>query len=193
MSPRDKSKSRERLVEVAAALFYEHGIHRTSVDTVVEEAGLSKPTFYNHFRSKSELIAEVIELRSRNWHEAIDSRVAAARAPRTKITALLDFLEEFIGGSGDRPFRGCAIVNATIEIPNPTDPGRETARRNKLRNRERMQQLTRDAGLRDPKGLAASLSLLFEGAIVAAYVEGNRDAARVARKTAEQLIRLHRP
>jgi AcrR family transcriptional regulator len=192
VSPPDKTKSRERLVQVAAALFYQHGIHRTSVDTLVEEAGLSKPTFYNHFRSKAALVTAVMELRSRNWHAAIDSRVNAARTPRTKVMAILDFLETFIEDTGGQPFRGCALVNATIEIPNPADPGREVARRNKRKNRERLEQLARDAGLRDPKGLAASLSLLFEGAIVSAYVEGNPDAARVARRTAERLIRLHR-
>ena len=129
-----------------------------------------------------------MERRSENWREAIEKRVAAARTPRRRLLAVFDFLEDFITDEG---FRGCALVNAAVEIPNPSDPSREVARRNKLDNHRRLKQLVRDAGLRDPSALSSSLSLLFEGAIVVAFVEGKLDSGRVARKAAESLIRQH--
>ena len=55
--------ARERLVDTAEALFYARGITATGVDTVVREAGVSKPTLYAHFRSKDELVAAVLEAR----------------------------------------------------------------------------------------------------------------------------------
>ena len=59
-------------------------------------------------------------------------------------------------------------------------------------NRRRIEKLAREAGLAQPVALASALSLLFEGAIVTAYVEGDRDAGRAARRAAERLIRSHR-
>ncbi len=189
VSPRNPAASRQRLIETAAALFYRRGIQRTSIDEVVAEAGLTKPTLYRHFRSKDELVAAVVEFRSMNWARAIDERVAAARTPQRRLMAVFDFLEEFIGA---RNFRGCALVNASVEVLNPSDAGRKIASRNKQQNRERLEQLAREAGLPKPRVLASALSLLFEGAIVQAYVESDPTAGREARRAAEQLIRSQR-
>lgn len=189
VSPRKPSSSRDRLTQAAAALFYQHGIHRTSVDTVVEEAGLTKPTFYKHFKSKDELVVAVVELRSENWRSAIEERVDAATTPRRRLIAVFEFLEDFVSG---KTFRGCALVNASVEILSPSDPGREIARRNKQENRRRLERLATEAELTEPATLASALSLLFEGAIVTAYVERDRGAGRAARKIAERLIRNHR-
>ena len=189
VSPRNAAASRQRLIETAATLFYRRGIQRTSIDEVVAEAGLTKPTLYRHFRSKDELVAAVVEFRSMNWARAIEERVAAARTPKRRLMAVFDFLEEFIGA---RNFRGCALVNASVEVLNPSDAGRKIASRNKQQNRERLEQLAREAGLPKPRALASALSLLFEGAIVQAYVESDPTAGREARRAAEQLIRSQR-
>ncbi len=189
VSPRNPAASRQRLIETAATLFYRRGIQRTSIDEVVAEAGLTKPTLYRHFRSKDELVAAVVEFRSMNWARAIEERVAAARTPKRRLMAVFDFLEEFIGA---RNFRGCALVNASVEVLNPSDAGRKIASRNKQQNRERLEQLAREAGLPKPRALASALSLLFEGAIVQAYVESDPTAGREARRAAEQLIRSQR-
>ena len=189
VSPRNPAASRQRLIETAATLFYRRGIQRTSIDEVVAEAGLTKPTLYRHFRSKDELVAAVVEFRSMNWARAIEERVAAARTPKRRLMAVFDFLEEFIGA---RNFRGCALVNASVEVLNPSDAGRKIASRNKQQNRKRLEQLAREAGLPQPRALASALSLLFEGAIVRAYVESDPTAGREARRAAEQLIRSQR-
>jgi len=190
VSPRNPAASRQRLIETAAALFYRRGIHRTSIDEVVAEAGLTKPTLYRHFGSKDALVAAVVEYRSICWSEAIEARISSARSPVRRIVAVFEFLEEFIAA---RNFRGCALVNASVEILDPSTAGRKCAQANKQRNRERLERLARNAGLTKPKALAASLSLLFEGAIVTAYVESDADAGRDARRAAERLIQLHKP
>ena len=151
---------------------------------------MTKPTFYNHFKSKDALVTAVMELRSESWQRAIEERVAAARTPRRRLLAVFDFLDEFLAG---QPFRGCALVNAAVEIPNPSDPGRDVARRNKADNQKRLERLAKEAGLRNPIALGAALSLLFEGAITVAFVESRTDSGRVARKAAESLIRQHTP
>lgn len=152
---------------------------------MVAEAGLTKPTFYKSFPSKGDLIEAVSNYRSENWHRAIEEKVAAATTPRQRLIAVFEFLEEFIADDG---FRGCALVNASVEIHIAAGPGREVARQNKVANRRRLARLAKEAELPNPEALAATLALLFEGAITSAYVEGDTGAGLVARQAAEELI-----
>ena len=57
-----KSK-RNHIVEVALPLFLEHGFKGTSIDLVVKQSGVSKPTVYNHFPDKVALMLAVVQ----NW------------------------------------------------------------------------------------------------------------------------------
>jgi TetR/AcrR family transcriptional repressor of nem operon len=56
---RDQAKeNRQRIIDTAARLFREHGIHAVGVDAVMKGAGLTHGGFYGHFKSKEELTAE---------------------------------------------------------------------------------------------------------------------------------------
>ncbi len=55
-----KSK-RNYIVEIAQPLFLEHGFKATSIDLVVKQSGVSKPTVYNHFPDKSALMLAVVQ------------------------------------------------------------------------------------------------------------------------------------
>ena len=48
-------KTREKIIETANDLFYKQGYRATVVNQIIEEAGVSKPTFYSHFPSKEDL------------------------------------------------------------------------------------------------------------------------------------------
>lgn len=52
---------REQIIEVAKSLFRIKGYHHTSVQDILEQSGVSKGTFYNHFSSKSQLILYIIQ------------------------------------------------------------------------------------------------------------------------------------
>src|SRR5215510_3018034 len=51
---------RERILSVAADLFYRHGIRAIGVEAIAEAAGTNKMTLYRHFVSKDELVAEYL-------------------------------------------------------------------------------------------------------------------------------------
>ena len=59
------AETRARILETADRLFYGQGIRAVGVDTIAAEAGLSKPTLYNHFPSKEALILAYLERRFR--------------------------------------------------------------------------------------------------------------------------------
>ncbi|MBT2619005.1 MULTISPECIES: TetR/AcrR family transcriptional regulator [unclassified Bacillus (in: firmicutes)] len=52
---------REQIIEVAKLLFRTIGYHDTSVQDILDQSGVSKGTFYNHFPSKSQLIQCIIQ------------------------------------------------------------------------------------------------------------------------------------
>jgi AcrR family transcriptional regulator len=54
------AQTRTKIYESADRLFTQYGVHEVSVDAIVEAAGVSKGTFYIHFKSKDALIASFV-------------------------------------------------------------------------------------------------------------------------------------
>ena len=52
-------KTRQRLLDGGRNAFAEHGVEATSVLEIIRAAGVSQPSFYNHFDSKDELAREI--------------------------------------------------------------------------------------------------------------------------------------
>lgn len=52
----DPEQSRRALIDAAVACFGTEGFHTTSVQQVVDAAGLTKGAFYHHFESKEDLL-----------------------------------------------------------------------------------------------------------------------------------------
>ncbi len=59
-SPEHKQKTRAKIVETARILFNRHGFNGVSIDMVMQEAGLTRGGFYNHFKNKEELFSEAV-------------------------------------------------------------------------------------------------------------------------------------
>ncbi|HKM01210.1 MAG TPA: TetR/AcrR family transcriptional regulator [Sedimentibacter sp.] len=55
------AKTKNNIYETARRLFLEHGVDNVSVDSIVEEAGVSKGAFYVHFESKDLLASLLIK------------------------------------------------------------------------------------------------------------------------------------
>ncbi len=74
---------RRLLVNVAAECFAEKGFHQTSMRDLAERAGVSLGNLYNHFDSKTALIAEIAKLEAEELQyvqaelDEIDDPVAA--------------------------------------------------------------------------------------------------------------------
>jgi AcrR family transcriptional regulator len=171
------------LLETATELFYERGIGATGVDAVVAASGVSKPTLYAQFGSKSELVAAVLERRHVRRVASLQAALAArAEDPRGRLLAVFDWLADWYVTEGSR---GCAFLNAAAELPDPADPGREVARRQKRWTRDYLAGLARQAGLADPERLGSQLLLLMDGASSRIAVEGAPGAVEeVARQAA---------
>ncbi len=51
---------RKQLIHTGKDLFWKYGIKRVTVEEICQEAGVSKMTFYKHFKNKNELVKTII-------------------------------------------------------------------------------------------------------------------------------------
>jgi AcrR family transcriptional regulator len=178
---------RGRLVATAVELFYRNGFSAIGLDRVIDEAGVTKTTFYKHFQSKNDLMVAAVELRDaweiRAWQAA--ARRLGGDDPRAQLLALFDVLDVWFN---DAEFGGCMFLNVASEFPNPHDPVHRAAARHKLANRELVRGLAERAGAGDADAFADRFMIAFEGALVLRQVYGRNDAARAARPLIEALV-----
>jgi len=72
----EKGNTRDRIVDAADLLFYQHGFEHTSFADIAGAVGISRGNFYYHFKTKDEILTAVIDLRLattramlRDWDE----------------------------------------------------------------------------------------------------------------------------
>lgn len=172
----------------AGALFYESGVSATGIEAVVRSAGVSKPTLYAHFRSKSDLVAAVLEQRHLQRAAELRAWVEQTGDARQRPLAVFAWLADWYRRDGAR---GCAFLNTAAEIPDRDDPARLVVSREKRWLLEFLIHLVRDAGLAQPERLASQMLLLIDGVSGRALVEGPEAASHAvddARQVAELLV-----
>jgi AcrR family transcriptional regulator len=180
----DRSSARDRLLAAANELFYEEGVHTVGIDRVIERAGVAKATLYSTFGSKDELIRSYLDSRYTARKTRISEELARHDTPRERLLSVFDVLGESISNPG---YHGCAFVNASAEadLDSPI-LGAVDAYRTWLRTE--LAELAELAGAADPAGLSRQLMMLFDGAGLAARIDGYRTAATAARATAAILL-----
>lgn len=180
------SAARERILDAASLAFYREGIRAVGVDAVIADAGVAKATLYRHFPSKDALVQAFLERRDRRWRAWFtETIVRRAPDPDDRPLAVFDALGEWFGSDD---FRGCAFINAAVEITDPDHPARGAVRTHERLLAEHLVLLCEEAGLANARAAAAGLLLLVEGAIVCALIEGDATSAVRARAAARALL-----
>lgn len=88
-----KEVTRERLIEAAAEEFRGRGFNETTADNIAKAAGASRATFYVYFRTKAEIVAELMR-RSQSDVLAAYRRLDDMESP--DHASILDWLDETI-------------------------------------------------------------------------------------------------
>ena len=60
MKNKNQNKSYQAILKAAKTLFWKYGVKRVSVEEVSKEAGVSKMTFYRHFKNKDEVALKIM-------------------------------------------------------------------------------------------------------------------------------------
>jgi AcrR family transcriptional regulator len=182
------SAKRDHLMATAWKLFYRDGYRVVGIDTLLAEAEVAKMTLYNHFASKEELIVAVLEQRSRELLNHVDTSIAVAgRSPNRRLTAVFDGLKRWFS---TEEFKGCAFIRALSEYPDPDHPIHQAAWKHKRAMNARLRVLVEEAGAKNPAALADTISLLIDGSIVSAHATRSTDPADNARAAALNLLKL---
>src|SRR3954454_18612875 len=73
--PKDqKQATRRRIVEAAGRRFKQEGIEGAGVAAVMSDAGLTNGAFYGHFKSKEDLVANVLADQLRAQRQSFDAQ-----------------------------------------------------------------------------------------------------------------------
>ena len=139
----------------------------------MKAAGLSKPTLYAHFPSKSALLAAVLERRHQRCRIELEAWVRQVPDVRQRPLAVFGWLADWYARDGAR---GCGFLNAAAELPDPEDPARRVVQAEKRWLESFLTDLCRDAGLSEPRLLGSQLLLLMDGVSGRAVVGGPRAA-----------------
>jgi AcrR family transcriptional regulator len=181
------SPARERLLEAAADLFYNEGIHSVGVDRIIEEAGVTRATMYKQFAGKEGLVLAYLEGEDQGLRTLFAQAAQVSDDPRVLLDLVVAGIEQDIR---DRHTRGCPFINAAAEYPDE-GPVRELIADHREWFRETLRRLAEGAGLRDPEGVAASLVLLRDAALVGGYLDGQDRVGPAFARTARDLIAAH--
>lgn len=109
-------RKREAIVRAAVEEFRSAGYEATSMDRIAAVAGVSKRTVYNHFPSKEELFALILE---ELWHSSAASVELPYRADQPLDVQLLQLLRQKLDLLGDANFIDLARVAMAEIIHSP--------------------------------------------------------------------------
>lgn len=194
----DKGRAtRDRIVAVAAGLVRANGVRATSVDDVIDAAGVSKSQLYHYFDDKADLIRAVVD--------------------RTK-TVLLDLQQAFLDQLHDwagigawfdaivadeisRHARGgCSLGSLVPELADSDELARDLLARafdewqhhltEGLRRIQARGELHGDA---DPERLATATMASLQGGLLLSQVHRNPGQLRIALDAALAYLYHHRP
>ena len=183
---RETSEARQRILETADRLFYQDGIRAVGIDCIIAEANVAKMSLYKHFPSKDDLILAVLRHREEGVLKFFRSATERhAKKTKNPLRAFFAALKEWFETPG---FRGCAFQNAAVELADPTHPGTGFVRGHKQRFAEFLRGLVEQSVGKRAAKVAPAVTLLVEGAIVTAVIQGKPDAADVARDAALKLV-----
>jgi AcrR family transcriptional regulator len=185
---RRKEETRLRILDAAYEAFWRSGFSRTNLDTIAERAGVTKRTLYMHFRSKDDLLGDVLE------HQAELSRARMqeidASLPNEREGLVDSLFAQLAAWQGrQRRFAGSGFTRLAAELADmPGHPARAIAARHKLWVERWYAQRLRKAGVKQAEAKARQIMLLIEGSMSLVVIHGERDYFTAAAKAAKKLL-----
>jgi len=184
--PRTKSDARQRIVVTAERLFYAEGVRSVGIDRIIAEAEVAKMTLYNHFSSKDDLILGVLKYREEKFDRMFK------RWMERHVKKGLDRLEAFFAALKDwfesPGFRGCAFINAVVELADPRHAASQFSAEHKERFHEMLKEIITATRGKKASSAAPAIALMVEGSIVTAVMQQSSDSAVVAKEAAMALV-----
>ncbi len=177
-SEEHKQKTRERILDAAAAMFRERGIEKTSVADVMKQAGLTHGGFYAHFASKDELIVESVKHASEQVSHLFDSPNGAEGI--LDGSGLLAVAKAYLSVLHmTHPERGCPVAALGTELIQNSQKVKKTVSKEILTRLEKLYNRTApDATPNNRRQQAAGVLACMVGGQILARMLGGPEGAQ---------------
>lgn len=169
------NEKRQRLVNTALHLFYEHGINSIGINEVLKVSGVAKKTLYNHFQSKEELILAALEQRHHVFLAWFEKKLEGASCNQELVEKLFTALKSWFDDSEPTlgHFRGCFFINSAAEFSDPNSVISQYCCQHKQDVRDVIEAAMVDLDT----SLLDAICIMKEGAICTAYITGDNHVA----------------
>jgi AcrR family transcriptional regulator len=183
--------TRDRLVEVATRLFAERGFEGTSIEAVLDEAGVSRGSLYHHFASKEALFEAAFQaVEERIGQEIL---VAAADVPGAFEDALISLRTgalEWIRLAGDPVVQRIVLIDAPAVLG--WERWRELEEQNALGTIKFAMQTASEQGRVRPELVDTYAHMLLatvnEFALMIARSDDQADATHTAEAAVDEIL-----
>lgn len=101
VAPAEKKHNPEKILEAAIRVFGRRGYTGTSLNEVAAEAGVTKPTLYNHFENKAALYESMLRLAQERAGEVLEQATLSEESIPGKIKALVRVMIQFGRENGE--------------------------------------------------------------------------------------------
>jgi AcrR family transcriptional regulator len=158
VSAEHRAARRRQILDAAARCFARDGFHRTSMQDIVGESGISAGLVYRYFAGKDDMITAIVT----EWHDQRQAVLTAAPTVPEAAAGYFDLLRAIGDPAARERLRlGVQIWAEAVRSPHIA----EVARRNVDDPRAEVADLLRRAGVpvADPDGLARVLIAIYQG------------------------------
>ena len=190
-------RTRERILDVAYESIVQKGFAATSVEELVEAAGITKSGFFYHFRDKNDMARQLLERFLAEDETIVETLATRARElSDDPLQSFLIFLNLYAQVMDDMEtlHPGCLVASVTYQERLFDDEVRQMNVDYLLRTRQTfrtwLDEIARShppRGMGDLDALADNLTIIVEGAII--YAKALRDPGMMGRQT--RLYRDH--
>ncbi len=166
----------ERIMQTAARLFYTQGYNLTGINQLIDEAGIAKPSLYNNYRSKSDVLLAYLDRQALTLFDALEDHLNKILGARNKIIGIFEYS---IARNRVGNFGGCPFLKINAEVASSEKEVLDRVQVIKSRFRNLIFQLVTQ--LEDKKGFSekALADMLYF------MLEGSRASASITKQIAD--------
>lgn len=180
-----RDATRAKIIETARMLFNRHGFQNVTIDQVMQEAGLTRGGFYNHFKNKEALFSEAVSSflmgRGAEWRNdaGIDPSNLQPEMAQHMIDSYLS--AEHLGDLDGQ----CPMIALPSDVAR-ADPQTQEAFQELLKAMVWLLENAQPGGLTDRRQNALASAALCVGGMVLARTLPNSELAEQIRSAAHQ-------
>ncbi len=179
--------TRQMLIETAVRVFSSNGFHRTSLDLIALEAGVSKMTIFYHFKNKEELVIAALD----HAHEETILRIreyaaATSSDARSYLSSVFGALEEMSAGGK----LSNLYMRASAEFTEEDSAIRQTIATHVRSVEMRLSSLAIEAGFQNPHEVVMQLMNILRGLYAAQICPAAGVGVSGAKRMADCVIRV---